>query len=74
MLVVVCLVGTLSAFAHAEQMLGIPTGAVMAFHLPECPEGWKRFDAANGRTIIALGQRSPDATDYGLGQQFPLMT
>lgn len=36
----------------------VPKGAIMAFNLKECPAGWSRFGAANGRFL--LGAANPD--------------
>ena len=33
----------------------IPDGAVMAFNLPACPDGWVSFSSADGRTVIGVG-------------------
>lgn len=32
----------------------VPTGAVVAFNLPTCPEGWGDFPLASGKTILGL--------------------
>jgi hypothetical protein len=38
--------------APAQQM-GVPSGAVMFFHLSTCPNGWTELSAARGRYIVA---------------------
>lgn len=30
----------------------VPTGAVMAFNLASCPNGWSAFSHANGKTVV----------------------
>lgn len=32
----------------------IPSGAVMAFNLANCPTGWSAFTATNGRTVVGI--------------------
>ena len=36
--------------------LVIPKGAVVAFQLPECPDGWSPYEEAAGRTVIGVGE------------------
>ena len=43
----------------------IPVGAVSWFHRAACPIGWRNFDAALGRTLMA----SPDGTDRGTASE-----
>jgi len=44
-----------------KQFALVPTGAVMAFNLKSCPEGWKEAELAKGRFIIGVGE-APDLT------------
>jgi hypothetical protein len=44
-----------------KQLSFVPTGAVMAFNLKSCPEGWKEAGFAKGRFIIGVGE-TPDLT------------
>ena len=47
------------ALAQAQQpsvAASIPTGAVMAFDLPACPQCWSLFKPATARIIIGAGQ------------------
>ncbi len=53
--------------AFAQQAAGIPKGAVMAFNLAACPDGWTQFTPARGRTILGVGQSTPEDTKYKLG-------
>jgi len=39
----------------------IPTGAVMAFDLPACPQGWDAYGDADGRVIVGAASPSGDA-------------
>ncbi len=32
-----------------------PSGAVVAFELSKCPDGWKEFSSAHGRAIVGVG-------------------
>lgn len=34
----------------------LPSGAVVAFRLADCPEGWEPYDLARGRAIIGSGK------------------
>ncbi|MFQ3244837.1 MAG: hypothetical protein ACI9SP_001473 [Arenicella sp.] len=34
----------------------LPKGAVMAFNLASCPNGWKEYEALRGRVIVGSGQ------------------
>lgn len=43
----------------------VPVGAVSWFHRAACPTGWRNFDAALGRTLMA----SPDGTDRGTASE-----
>lgn len=45
----------------------LPKGAVVAFNLASCPEGWETYLPAAGRTIIGVGQGS-GLTNRTLGQ------
>src|SRR4051794_12752861 len=47
-----------SVIECAEKALAssVPTGAVLAFDLQACPEGWETFVSATGRTIVGVGQ------------------
>ena len=33
-----------------------PSGAILAFSLPDCPNGWSSFDEGAGRVIIGVGK------------------
>ena len=46
---------------HDFEEIAFPTGTIMAFNLGNCPEGWTKLTAANGRTIIGT------SGSYGLG-------
>ncbi|MCF1470603.1 hypothetical protein FS763_01490 [Agrobacterium vitis] len=37
--------------------VAVPKGAVMAFDLETCPEGWEPFDRLSGRVVMGTGQR-----------------
>ena len=39
-----------------KQLALVPTGAVMAFNLDKCPDGWKELRQAFGRTVIGVGE------------------
>lgn len=45
---------------------GVPTGAVLAFNLAICPDGWSTFSSANGRFIVGTGTLGSDS--YSLSQ------
>ena len=45
---------------------GVPSGAVMAFNLPKCPDGWSPRKDFVGRTIIGSGNLN-DKSTIGLG-------
>lgn len=49
----ICLIGML-IFTGAALQSSIPQGAVMFFNLPQCPEGWDKVVAAEGRYIVGL--------------------
>jgi prepilin-type N-terminal cleavage/methylation domain-containing protein len=51
--------------ARASSAFGfeVPSGAVMAFNLSACPEGWISFSDASGRTIVGAG------VSYSVGEQ-----
>ena len=51
-----------------EQLAFVPKGAVMAFNLRNCPEGWKETEFTKGRFIIGVGEAP------GLTPRFLLMT
>ncbi|MSQ85119.1 MAG: hypothetical protein EXR77_19970 [Myxococcales bacterium] len=38
---------------NAAKLL-VPSGAVMAFNLPLCPQGWSEFTLAQGRAVVGL--------------------
>jgi hypothetical protein len=38
----------------AENVLSVPTGAVMFFNLPACPSGWSDLAAAQGRYLVGM--------------------
>lgn len=46
-------VGGLTA-AELEEQAAPPSGAVMYFDLPACPEGWSELVAARGRSLVGL--------------------
>ncbi|MEP3678040.1 MAG: hypothetical protein ABJN21_04010 [Paracoccaceae bacterium] len=48
--------------------VGTPKGAVLAFNLDSCPDGWVEFTPARGRTIIGAGQ-GDGLRNRELGQQ-----
>ncbi len=35
--------------------IALPKGAVMAFNLPKCPDGWAPFAPLSGRVIVGVG-------------------
>lgn len=37
--------------------IAVPAGAVMAFDLDSCPEGWEPLDKLAGRVVMGAGQR-----------------
>lgn len=41
-----------------------PSGSVLAFHLPQCPEGWAKYEPAIGRFIRGL---DPDVGERRIG-------
>lgn len=41
--------------ATGDSSLGTPSGAVMAFNMDACPEGWSLLPAAAGRVIAGVG-------------------
>jgi hypothetical protein len=43
-----------AALAGAQAAQLVPTGAVMAFDLDQCPQGWSPLDKARGRTIVGV--------------------
>lgn len=43
----------------------VPSGAVMAFNLPTCPNEWSQFGLANGRTIIGNSAQYPFSSTGG---------
>lgn len=45
--------------ANASDVL-IPSGAVIAFDLSSCPNGWSEYSPARGRTIIGSGEGNLD--------------
>lgn len=53
--------------AKLALQIAVPKGAVMAFNLSECPEGWTPFAQANGRVVVGSGQGS-GLTARTLGQ------
>ncbi|RWC56290.1 hypothetical protein [Mesorhizobium sp.] len=52
-----CAQKAMEAAFQAKTAIGIavPKGAVMAFNLPECPEGWSEFGPLQGRSIVGAG-------------------
>ena len=44
----------------ANQAPDVPSGAVMAFDSPNCPEGWTRFTQADGRFIMGSRNNSKE--------------
>lgn len=65
-----CAQKAMQAAFHAKLalQLAVPKGAVMAFNLAGCPEGWNPFEKLNGRVIVGAG-KGPDLTDRPLGKQ-----
>jgi len=49
--------------AHTEFRLAVPTGAVMAFDLPQCPPGWGDFAPLAGRVVVGAGSGNRDQAD-----------
>ena len=39
-------------------VIDAPTGAVVAFHLEQCPDGWSDFLPADGRFIFGMNQQN----------------
>lgn len=48
--------------------LAVPKGAVMAFNLKECPNGWSDFEALAGRVPVGAG-KGASLTERVVGQQ-----
>ncbi len=44
-----------AVFGHDFEEIAFPAGTIMAFNLPDCPGGWNKLAAADGRTIIGTG-------------------
>lgn len=42
--------------AKLAASISVPKGAVMAFNLDKCPDGWGDLDTLAGRVIVAAGQ------------------
>lgn len=42
--------------AKIALQLAVPKGAVMAFNLKECPDGWEAFVPVEGRVIVGSGE------------------
>lgn len=61
--------------ARANSAFGnqIPGGAVMAFNLSACPEGWIQFNEATGRSIVGAGG-SYNVGDQGGQENWTLTT
>lgn len=49
--------------AETAVKIAIPRGAVMAFNIEECPQGWKLFEPAMGRVIVGSGSGNRDPKD-----------
>ena len=53
--IAVVLIGLMfGSVAHAYEP-PVPSGAIVAFDLEECPEGWDDFESADGRFWSAWG-------------------
>lgn len=48
-----------TSMSGAAPTTGIPAGAVMAFDLASCPDGWSLFASTSGRTIIGASAEFP---------------
>ncbi len=55
-------------FRKAPSHYVVPEGAIVAFNLTKCPDGWSAFDEARGRTIIGIGKGN-ELSEYTLGQR-----
>ncbi len=47
----------------------VPTGAVSAFDLTICPDGWEDYNKANGRFLAATGNSGKDGLTLDNGEQ-----
>ena len=52
--------------SEAAHKIAVPSGAVMAFNLKECPQGWKTIKEAKGRVIVGAGSGNRDQNDNKL--------
>jgi hypothetical protein len=57
--------GSGGAGGSAPKGDSLPPGAVSYFNGPSCPEGWKTFDAANGRFLLPTVGNAVGGTKYG---------
>ncbi|MCV9964540.1 hypothetical protein OIU34_21860 [Pararhizobium sp. BT-229] len=48
--------------------IAVPKGAVMAFNLEQCPNGWSPFSAVSGRVIVGSG-KAGTLSERKLGDQ-----
>ncbi len=46
----------------------VATGTVSLFNLTSCPDGWRAFDEANGRFLVASGKSGLDSPIFNLGE------
>ncbi len=62
------LIGAAAAFYYTNEPSTSWEGAVVAFNSENCPPGWRKFSAAEGRVVIGAGSgagltpRSPGET------------
>lgn len=52
--------------AETASKISVPSGAVMAFNLSECPQGWKELKEASGRVLVGAGNGNRDQKDKPL--------
>ncbi len=55
--------------SKVQHRIAVPRGAVMAFNLQECPQGWTDFTPANGRMVLGAGEGNRDQNDRRLSQR-----
>lgn len=56
----VALIGLMiGSTAHAYEP-PLPSGAIVAFDLEECPDGWEEFKPADGRFLVGVGRLIED--------------
>lgn len=73
------IVGVLASLITAAMMLFfsgvrdvgnslVATGTVSLFNLTNCPDGWRSFDKANGRFLVASGKSGLDSRTFNVGE------